>query len=166
MFELYQIATVGNGKLYASPKPDSRQPDHAIDAITTAQIDTLVCLLENKEINALALAPFATQCASHNIETIHLPIPDFGTPELTTLASTVSHLHNRLSDGSNVLIHCRGGIGRTGTVCCALLVAAGKSPYVAIRAVSEKRGCTVPETSAQRELIYRYSEYLHSLACE
>ena len=66
-------------------------------------------------------------------------------------------LNRMLSDGKNILVHCRQGIGRTGLVAACLLVKNGMSPGAAVDLVSAARGLPVPETTEQRDWIERYA---------
>ena len=56
-----------------------------------------------------------------------------------------------LRDGGSVLLHCRAGLGRTGTVAASLFVDFGMEPETAIDAVHAARPKTI-ETWAQ--LVY------------
>ena len=59
-----------------------------------------------------------------------------------------------LQQGKNVAVHCRQGIGRSGSIAAGVLVTSGVGVEKAIEIVSAARGQTVPETPAQREWIY------------
>jgi protein-tyrosine phosphatase len=59
--------------------------------------------------------------------------------------------------GQTVVIHCRGGLGRTGTVAAACLVALGHAPETAIDSVRAARPGAV-ETPAQARWIEAYSQ--------
>jgi ADP-ribosyl-[dinitrogen reductase] hydrolase len=69
------------------------------------------------------------------MEWLHLPIPDVSKPEpeLDAKRQTVSkHLRSRLDEGENILIHCRGGAGRSSMVAARLLVEFGVDAETAI----------------------------------
>ena len=61
-----------------------------------------------------------------NICYIHFPIVDGGVPDFESSGywrDVLSpELQNHLRDGKKILIHCRGGLGRTGTIAARLLV--------------------------------------------
>ncbi|HVA32773.1 MAG TPA: protein-tyrosine phosphatase family protein, partial [Candidatus Baltobacteraceae bacterium] len=57
-------------------------------------------------------------------------------------------LCDRLRKGERVLVHCRGGLGRAGTVAARLLVELGMDPAEAIAAVRRARPNAI-ETAAQ-----------------
>jgi len=62
-----------------------------------------------------------------------------------------------LSEGKNVVVHCRQGIGRSGLVAACLLVRKGVSPGAAVEMASAARGISVPETAEQRDWIDNYA---------
>jgi ADP-ribosyl-[dinitrogen reductase] hydrolase len=64
-------------------------------------------------------------------------------------------LHRLVADGGRVLVHCRGGLGRAGTVAACLLVELGVAPQDAIRRVRAARPNAI-ETAAQERYILGY----------
>ena len=48
-------------------------------------------------------------------------------------------LHARLRDGFNVLVHCKGGLGRAGTIAARLLIELGMAPQMAVGVVRQAR---------------------------
>ncbi len=59
-----------------------------------------------------------------------------------------------LQSGGSILVHCRGGLGRTGLVVTRYLVEAGINPDADIACVRESRSSAL-ETWAQEEHIRR-----------
>ena len=56
---------------------------------------------------------------------------------------------DRLRSGFDVVIHCRGGLGRAGTIAARLLVELGMRPDEAVHRVRDARGPGAIETPAQ-----------------
>lgn len=88
--------------------------------------------------------------------TDELAIPDFGVPadpgELYALANSVAA---GLREGKKILIHCAGGIGRTGTLAACVLLAMDVTVEVALAMVNVAGSSS--ETPAQYEIVERYT---------
>lgn len=84
-------------------------------------------------------------CDLHDIETAagfevrYLPIADGKAPDLTALEQALAWLDEAIYLGKKVLIHCRHGIGRTGTVLNAYLLRRGLGHRLAARVLSPLR---------------------------
>ncbi len=68
----------------------------------------------------------------------HLPIVDVSTPDEGFERQWVTagdELRTMLRRGRDVLVHCRGGLGRAGTIGAWLLIELGMEPATAIRRV-------------------------------
>ncbi len=84
---------------------------------------------------------------------LHMPIEDMGVPDDAFMAkwADVSEAARRaLSGGGRVLLHCRGGCGRSGMVALRLMIEAGEDPEEAARRLRATRDCAI-ETDAQME---------------
>jgi protein-tyrosine phosphatase len=73
--------------------------------------------------------------------------------------SLMRKIADALEEGKNVAVHCRQGIGRSGSIAAGVLVTSGIGVEKAIEAVSTARGETIPETAAQ-------IQWLHHLPSE
>jgi predicted protein tyrosine phosphatase len=82
---------------------------------------------------------------------VHLPVADYGVPDAAGSAiwrSAVPAALSALRGGGRVLIHCRGGCGRSGMAALRLMIAAGEPPDAALARLRALRPCAV-ETDAQ-----------------
>jgi hypothetical protein len=92
-------------------------------------------------------------------------IADFGVPTVQDMRRVLDSIAAALAGGEVVYLHCRAGIGRTGTVAGCLLVEQGFTGSEALELVQRKfRAMTnsalarhSPETGEQREFIARWS---------
>lgn len=81
----------------------------------------------------------------------HMPIEDFGTPDPAfeeKWPDLSRDIRKALSGGGRVLVHCRGGCGRSGMVALRLMIEAGEAPDDAVARLRSVRACAV-ETDAQ-----------------
>jgi protein-tyrosine phosphatase len=112
----------------------------------------VVTLIEVHEFEMLGVERLPGAVRDAGMEWLHLPIRDVGVPDSrfeAGWASAVGRLGNRLRNGERLLVHCRGGLGRTGMVAARLLVeVAGATPQQALDDVRDVRPGAV-ETPAQ-----------------
>jgi len=89
-----------------------------------------------------------------------IPIRDVDIPPVVTMRKILDTISGANAGGSGVYVHCRGGIGRTGTVVGCYLVEQGLKPEEALAKIPElRRGLPVlssPETGAQRRFVLQW----------
>lgn len=151
----YRILGPWRGQLAILPRP--RGGDWLEDDVRSwreTEVDVIVSLLTPSEIDELELSRESFWCKTHQIEFCSFPILDCSVPDSMKLAmALISHLDERLSAGQYIAVHCRQGIGRSGLIVAALLIAAGVEFNTAWEAIRVARGCEVPDTNEQREWV-------------
>jgi protein-tyrosine phosphatase len=150
--DLYWIEGPWPGRLAISARP--RGGDWLEDEVESwrrAGLDVVVSLLTPDEEEALDLQREKQFCRDSGLDFRPFPIVDRSVPapEVNGLP-LIEQLDSELTQGKNILIHCRQGIGRSGMIAAGVLVAGGIRPEVAMKRVSDARGVEVPETLRQR----------------
>jgi protein tyrosine phosphatase (PTP) superfamily phosphohydrolase (DUF442 family) len=82
---------------------------------------------------------------------VHLPITDFGVPDKDAAQrwpALSAEMRRALAGGGRVLVHCRGGCGRSGMIALRLMIEAGEAPDHALARLRGLRACAV-ETAEQ-----------------
>lgn len=157
--KLYWIEGRWRGRLAILPRP--RGGDWLEDEVCSWQqagLDVVVSLLTRDEIADLDLTQEAKLCESHGLQFLSFPIEDRGIPaSRRATLDLVRNLGEILTEGKNVGIHCRQGIGRSALIAACLLVIAGVDPETAFREVSQARESAVPETIEQREWVRAFA---------
>ena len=133
--------------------------DLALDLIAIRDFgaEALVTLMEGPELTEFKVSTTALgpQVAELGMEWHYLPVRDVYVPDdnfedLWTYSG--QRLRGILVRGGKIVVHCLGGLGRTGTVAGRLLVEFGDQPETAIKKVREARPGAI-ETSAQERYI-------------
>ena len=156
--DLYWIPGPWRGRLAVAARP--RGGDWLEDE--AAGLNLVISLLENEEAAQLGLVDEKVAAESNGVDFFSFPIPDRGVPASTpAVVSLLKKIVEALQEGKNVAVHCRQGIGRSGSIAAGLLISSGIGAEKAIETVSAARGLTIPETPAQLEWIHHLpSEHL------
>lgn len=152
--------TICPGKQGDSQYGSAWNRDLAIDleVIRTWGASVLVTAMESEEMQRVGVGQLGSAATQARLQWIHLPMTDGAVPDerldriWPIAAPTILKV---LSDGGRVVIHCRGGLGRTGMVASMLLIELGKSPRDALDIVRRTRPGTV-ETEDQEAFVLNY----------
>ena len=157
--EIYWLDGPWPGKLGMAARPrggDWLRDD--LEGWKRAGVDSVLSLLTPEEQRDLDLCEEAGAARTLGLEFVSFPIPDRQIPKSEAKwAQVLERVASVLSDGKNVVVHCRQGIGRSGLAAACLLVRRGMSPGAAVDLVSAARGVPVPETAEQRDWIDHYA---------
>jgi len=132
--------TVCPGKRESESEHRSMDADMA--AIANWPAHAVVTLLENPELDLLNVQSLGESIREHGMEWIHFEIADGMAPDQrfeSAWPGVFPRLQALLCEGRNVVVHCRGGSGRTGTVAALILKEFGVATDDAIRQVRSVR---------------------------
>lgn len=143
------------GKLAAMPVVGREHSlDHDAAFLEQEGIRVLVSLTE--------VAPDRQVLASHSIDQQHLPVKDFTPPTLEQMITFVSVVEDSAAAGKPVGVHCTAGLGRSGTMVAAYLVAEGAQAEEAMARVRQLRPGSI-ETVEQEQAVRLFEEHLTAI---
>lgn len=165
-----QIAAVrpfaGSGRIGITFCPGKKQPDAAtgawdrqldldLDAIAAWGAVAVVSLTEAHELKALGVTGLGAEVRARHMDWLHVPIPDVSVPAAAFERLWVRDgegLRARLRAGFDIVVHCKGGLGRAGLVAARLMVELGVPPLDAVASVRQVRPGAI-ETQAQLDFV-------------
>lgn len=159
--EVYKVASIGRGWLAVMAKPVAGEwIGDEFSGIARLGVSAMVSLLERHEVRELGLGDAPALCAARGMAFTSFPIADRGLPPSPAVFALVREIGRRIEEGTNTVIHCRAGIGRTGLLAAAVLVRHGHTPEAAFRLVSAARGVQVPDTAEQYDWVVGHRQRL------
>ena len=161
------VETPGNGRIGMTFCPGKHDPTamtgpwdrdmHTdIAAIVHWGAVALVTLMESYELDLLGVSGLGDAVLAQGLDWYHPPIQDVSVPtaafeeQWTDVGET---LRTRLLEGQSIVVHCRGGLGRTGLVAARLLIELGEKPVVALQRVRAARPGAVETVEQERYVL-------------
>lgn len=125
----------------------------------------VVTLIEPWEIEALEVQELPSMCAALGLDWHHAPIQDGSVPDdqwEERWSAIEPVLLSALDQGHGVAVHCKGGLGRAGSIACRLAIAAGDgaSAHDLLERVRSVRPGAV-ETRVQEQAILKWVQRHH-----
>lgn len=154
MFRSVRLPGSVKGKLYLHSMPGRYETfEEAAYEIVNLKIDEIICLATPEEIRLKSPRYADVLKFDKNIWRQRMfPIPNFGVPpDKQAFFQLAAELAKELISGKKLLIHCGGGIGRSGTLAIGLLIALGIRAEKARESVSS--ALSYPETTVQERLL-------------
>ncbi len=143
-------------KLAATPRPGiGGDMEYDLKALARVKIDYLVSL---EEVMPLQEA----DAAEYNISMYHLPTVDMGVPEMDETLTLNRAMHQWLKQGKRVAVHCKAGLGRTGTMLAAYYILKGMSAADAMQKLRLVNPRMI-QSGEQEKFLFDYSDYVAAI---
>lgn len=140
------------GRLATTPLPGAViDINHDLASLRVVGVTTLITLTK-RDIDQEKLR-------QHGLRNIHLPIYDREPPTVAQLRMLAIRMSTMIDEGEVLAVHCRAGIGRTGTIVAGWLIHEGLTASAAlerIRAINPK----FVQTIEQEEFLTTFEEAL------
>jgi protein-tyrosine phosphatase len=133
--------------------PWARDLDLDLHAIQHWGAQAVLTLIEDAEFEMLQVQRLGASVKARGIDWHHLPIADQHAPDErfeARWAEVGAQVCGLLAGGGRALVHCRGGLGRAGTVAARILVQTGTPPADAIRQVRAARKDAIENATQER----------------
>ena len=125
---------------------------------TVHGVEHLVCLLEDHELHKLVISDLAQRAVACGLKFERLRIADGSIPvDVGAVRALVRQICDWAAAGQTTVIHCKGGLGRAGTIGGCVLRAAGLDAPATFEALLGARGPSCPETNAQRLYVQQFT---------
>lgn len=146
------MLSVGGGTLAIASLP-GRGGDYAGDMAAFGEFkpSLVMTMVTEAELGLTGAASFGIDIQALGSRWFHLPVEDYGYPKPATVQLWVtasSAARAALKGGGRVLVHCKGGCGRSGMAALRLMVEMGEDPEQALKRLRAVRPCAV-ETEEQ-----------------
>ena len=132
-----------------------------IKDLKAQSVTGLACLLDEREVKMTGLENEQKLCEEEGIAFWHFPIPDTQPPKSQLDAHFfILDLVKHYKEKKGLVLHCYGGIGRSGTIALAVLMHLGYDLNEMKRKATLIRGTHVPQTSVQEKWLDEYKFYI------
>jgi len=150
----------GPGKLGLTLLPGRRDLGRSLErdlaVLQDEHVARVVCLVPSDELERYGAGDLLQQYAARGLRVWHSPIMDQGISSLDEMQATVAFIQDGVVAGENVVVHCVGGLGRSGMTAACWLVAQGLTAAAAIAEVRRIRSPRAVETDTQAEFVTAY----------
>jgi protein-tyrosine phosphatase/nicotinamidase-related amidase len=92
-----------------------------IATLKAAGIAAIVVLISNAEFETYGVPDLLEQYRQAGFEILHIPILDQGVPTTEQVTSLIGFMQNQVAQNRRTVLHCVGGLGRTGVAAALYL---------------------------------------------
>lgn len=138
--------------------PGIDNPHDFLHSLLGNDIDAFIDLTEEDEL--IHYLPVLARLTDKDVLYMRFAIVDYSIPEPEEMQQIVNTINSLLEAGRRIYLHCRGGIGRTGTVIGCWLKSQGHNGETALTELSQlfkasnaARFARSPETEEQRNFV-------------
>jgi protein-tyrosine phosphatase len=155
------VAGVTEGRLGLTLCPGRRDKGRDLSAdlatLVAGGVSRVLCLVPQDELARVGVAHLRDAAVAHGLTFLHVPFPDQGVPTMAEADEAVAWVREGLAAHERVVVHCMGGLGRTGLIAACTLVTLGRTAAEAIAEVRAARGPRCVENRDQERFVEMYA---------
>ncbi len=119
-------------------------------------VSHILCLITEAEFGSYGVDHLLKAYKEAGFVTRHLPIVDQAVCTPAEMADTLQYLRDELARSATIMVHCVGGLGRSGLVAACYLKSKGLNGEEAIAEVRRARSPRAIETAGQEAFVRDY----------
>lgn len=132
------------GNLIFTPCPGTKGVNlqASISQLKLAGAQAIITLMPDEEMTRYEVEALPEACQQHDLKWFHLPVEDDTAPRADfqhEWESQRQQVHNILDQNGTLVIHCKGGSGRTGLMAAIILLERGFTIQQAVSLVKTTR---------------------------
>ena len=140
-------------------KDRNRNSNDDIKTIINKNIKYVLCLITEVEFEQYGTQALKKLYKDNGINPYYYPILDQHAPDKKSIHLVLDWMHSLLINKNDIVIHCVGGLGRSGTIAaCYFIKYYNLSPEQSIELVRRFRSERAIETKEQEEFIYSFAK--------
>jgi len=156
--DFMSLPDAGYGRIGMTILPGRRDRDRNLEedlsTIRESGVTAILCLNTENEFQDYGVSGLKEAYAENGFDARYVPIVDQAIPTRSEMKATTEWMETQVRAGKNILVHCVGGLGRSGLAAAAFLILEKKmSPMKAIETVRGARGRRAIETAKQEEFL-------------
>jgi protein-tyrosine phosphatase len=123
-FSMIELPFGFPGKVFRSPMPFGSYDfqGRLYQNFQAEKISAVVLLCSENECERRTGRDLKAIYDQDGFDIVHLPAPDFGTPELADFKRAINETLHMARKGKDLVVHCYAGIGRTGMFMAGLAI--------------------------------------------
>lgn len=137
----------------------NRSLDDDIKIFKKEKVNTIYCLAEQWELDDFGVADLIFKYHQSSLEAFHTPAVDQKTLTQGETHRLIIDIHGTLMQNKNVVVHCIGGLGRSGTLAACYLKQQGYTSEEAIVQIRKDRSPRSIENVDQENFINDYEPH-------
>jgi protein-tyrosine phosphatase/nicotinamidase-related amidase len=129
-----------------------------LDTLKSQEVTRMASLVTSEELQWAGVPTLRAEAMERGIDVMQCPIRDQATPSVADAQALVRWILAGVDAKQNVVVHCMGGLGRSGTITACVMVARGASADEAIATVRAARGPRAIEIAEQERFVRDFAQ--------